>query len=106
MDELLQRVKARIDNDLSVSDETLNYILEDVIDIVLADTNQTKLNSQLDKAVVLLSVIEVNRLGSEGLTSESFSGVSTSYQNDYPESVKRILNANRKLGTWEEESES
>ena len=102
---LLERLKARLDEN-ELSDDKLQEIIDDVTQEVLADTNQSELNLQLSSAVVSLSVIAVNRLGTEGLASEGYSGVSTSYLDDVPPRVASILNANRRLGVWEDEDES
>ena len=102
---LLERLKARLD-EVEVPDVKLQAIVEDVTQEVLADTNQSELNLQLSSAVVSLSVIAVNRLGTEGVASEGYSGVSTSYLDDVPPRVASILNANRRLGVWEDEDES
>ena len=102
---LLERLKARLD-EVEVPDVKLQAIVEDVTQEVLADTNQSKLNAQLESAVISLSVVAVNRLGTEGLASEGYSGVSTSYLDDVPPRVASILNANRRLGVWEDEDES
>ena len=102
---LLERLKARLDEN-ELSDDKLQEIIDDVTQEVLADTNQSKLNAQLESAVISLSVIAVNRLGTEGLASEGYSGVSTSYLDDVPPRVASILNANRRLGVWEDEDES
>ncbi len=102
---LLERLKARLDEN-ELSDGKLQEIIDDVTQEVLADTNQSELNLQLSSAVVSLSVIAVNRLGTEGLASEGYSGVSTSYLDDVPTRVASILNANRRLGAWEDEDES
>lgn len=102
---LLERLKARLD-DVEVPDVKLQAIIDDVTLEVLADTNQSELNAQLESAVISLSVIAVNRIGTEGLASEGYSGVSTSYLDDVPPRVASILNANRRLGVWEDEDES
>jgi hypothetical protein len=102
---LLERLKARLDEN-ELSDGKLQEIIDDVTQEVLADTNQSELNLQLSSAVVSLSVITVNRIGTEGLASEGYSGVSTSYLDDVPPRVASILNANRRLGVWEDEDES
>jgi hypothetical protein len=36
-------------------------------------------------------------MGSEGLASQGYSGVSESYINDYPADIKAILNRKRRL---------
>ena len=102
---LVERLKERLDEN-ELSDDKLQEIIDYVTQEVLADTNQSKLNIQLSSAVISLSVITVNRLGTEGLASEGYSGVSTSYLDDVPPRVASILNANRRLGVWEDEDES
>ena len=102
---LLERLKARLDEN-ELSDGKLQGIIDDVTLEVLADTNQPELNAQLESAVISLSVIAVNRIGTEGLASEGYSGVSTSYLDDVPPRVASIFNANRRLGAWEDEDES
>ncbi|NFG25216.1 hypothetical protein FDF11_15260 [Clostridium botulinum] len=42
-------------------------------------------------------VIKVNKLGSEGISSESYSGVSQSYIEDIPKDILRKLKRYRKL---------
>lgn len=101
---LLERLKERLDEN-ELYDGKLQEIIDDVTQEVLADTNQSILNTQLESAVISLSVIAVNRLGTEGLASEGYSGVSTSYLDDVPPRVTSILNANRRLGVWEDEDE-
>ena len=102
---LLDRLKNRLD-EVEVSEIKLRAIIDDVTLEVLADTNQSELNAQLESAVISLSVIAVNRIGTEGLASEGYSGVSTSYLDEVPTRVVSILNANRRLGAWEDEDES
>ena len=103
---LLERLKARLDEN-ELSDGKLQGIIDDVTQEVLADTNQSELNLQLSSAVVSLSVIAVNLIGTEGISSESYSGVSTSYLDDVPSRIAIILNANRRLGSWgDDESDS
>lgn len=102
---LLDRLKNRLD-EVEVSEIKLQAIIDDVTLEVLADTNQLELNAQLESAVISLSVIAVNRIGTEGLASEGYSGVSTSYLDEVPPRVVSILNANRRLGAWEDGDES
>lgn len=104
-EELLSRVKKRLD-DVEVSDETIQSIIDDATQEVYADTNQTALNSQLETVVVGSSVIAINRIGTEGISSEGYSGVSTSYLDDLPPRLLSILNANRRLGSWGDDDES
>ena len=44
-----------------------------------------------------IAVIKLNRLGTEGLSNQSFSGVSEGYINGYPDHITKILNSKRKI---------
>ena len=44
-----------------------------------------------------IAVIKLNRMGTEGLASQSYSGVSESYIDGYPDDIKALLNRKRKL---------
>ena len=56
-----------------------------------------ELDSELEIAVEQIAVIKLNRTNSEGLASQSYSGVSESYINGYPAEVIAVLNRKRKL---------
>ena len=44
-----------------------------------------------------IAVIKLNRINTEGLASQSFSGVSESYINGYPADILAVLNRKRKI---------
>lgn len=44
-----------------------------------------------------IAVIKLNRLNTEGLISQAFSGVSESYIDGYPADIVAVLNRKRKL---------
>ena len=52
---------------------------------------------ELEIAVLGIAKIKLNRLNTEGLASQSFSGVSESYIDGYPDDIKAVLNRKRKL---------
>lgn len=56
-----------------------------------------ELDIELEMIVEEIAVIKLNRMNSEGLASQSYSGVSESYLNDYPQHIKNILNRKRKI---------
>lgn len=55
------------------------------------------IDTTLEYAAQQITVIKLNRMGSEGLASQGYSGVSESYINDYPADIKAILNRKRRL---------
>lgn len=58
-------------------------------------------NRELDDVLTLIAeqiaVIKLNRTNTEGLASQSFSGVSESFINGYPHEITSVLNRKRKI---------
>ncbi len=54
-----------------------------------------------DEALTLIAeriaVIKLNRLNTEGLASQGFSGISESYLDGYPADIMEVLNRKRKI---------
>ena len=44
-----------------------------------------------------IAIIKLNRIGTEGLASESYSGVSSSYIDGYPADILAVLNRKRRI---------
>lgn len=108
MDKLvLSQIKRRLqDTETTVSDELLYDFIEEATEEVFAATQQTTLNHSLEKVIVASVVLKVNRLGTEGIASESYSSVSTSYLKDLPSTMQSILYANSRIGSWGDDDES
>lgn len=51
----------------------------------------------LELAAEQIAVIKLNKSGAEGLASQSYSGVSESYIDGYPQEIQVILNSKRKI---------
>lgn len=56
-----------------------------------------EIDYSLEIIVVRIAVIKLNRLNSEGLASQSYSGVNESYINGYPADILAVLNRKRKI---------
>lgn len=56
-----------------------------------------KLDTELEMVVEKIAVIKLNRMNTEGLSSQSYSGVSESYVDGYPADVLKVLNRKRKI---------
>ena len=52
---------------------------------------------ELEAVAADIAVIKLNRLNSEGLASQSYSGVSENYIDGYPSDIKAVLNRKRKI---------
>lgn len=44
-----------------------------------------------------IAIIKLNRIGTEGITAQSYSGVSESYIDGYPSEIVAVLNRKRKI---------
>ena len=77
---------------------------DDLLDLLIAQakndakdyTNSDDV-SKLSSTIIKMAIYNYNRLGTEGIDSEGYSGVSYSYSADYPEAILRSLRKNRKI---------
>lgn len=56
-----------------------------------------KLDYELEIIAEKIAVIKLNRMNTEGLASQSYSGVSESYIDGYPAEILTVLNRKRKI---------
>lgn len=54
-------------------------------------------DTTLELVAEQIAVIKLNRSNTEGLASQSYSGVSESYIDGYPDEIKAILRSKRKM---------
>lgn len=81
---MIKKLTGESDTDL------LELLLEDAKSFVLAYTNRTRMIPELERPVRELAVIALNRMGTEGETSRSGGGISSSFDNA-PKQVYDIL---------------
>ena len=88
---LLNRIKVMLGTTNTTDNEELLY---EIIDItkskILNYINESELPSELEFVLIELSIQRFNRIGSEGVASESVDGRTTSYEDDF-ESYKQYL---------------
>ena len=56
-----------------------------------------KVDAELEVAVIQIAKIKLIRTNTEGLASQSFSGVSENYIDGYPAEIQALLDRKRKL---------
>ena len=61
------------------------------------DYCKRELDTVLELAAEQIAVIKLNRKNSEGLSGQSYSGVSENYIDGYPAEIQAILNRKRKV---------
>lgn len=52
---------------------------------------------ELEMAAQKIAIIKLNRINTEGLASQSYSGVSENYIDGYPAEILAVLNRKRKI---------
>jgi hypothetical protein len=52
---------------------------------------------ELEAVAVDIAIIKLNRINTEGLAAQSYSGVSESYIDGYPAEIMAVLNRKRKI---------
>lgn len=56
-----------------------------------------RLDYELEIIAQKIAIIKLNRLSTEGVASQSYSGVSESYVDGYPQDIIAVLNRKRKI---------
>lgn len=56
-----------------------------------------KVDTELELVAEKIAVIKLNRMNTEGLASQSYSGVSENYIDGYPTDILAVLNRKRKI---------
>ena len=85
---LLNRIKTLLGT--TDNDELINEIIELTTSKILNYINKTELPNELESVLIELAIQRYNRIGSEGISSESVDGKSVSYEDDF-ESYKVYL---------------
>lgn len=94
---ILEKVKRRSNAAKSQSNDLLNDFIEETQEEIKDLIHREDIPLSLEGTIADIVVIKCNRLGTEGISSESFSGVSTSYMNDLPKDIIKKLRSCRKL---------
>ena len=78
------------------SDALIALVVKQALAEVEAYCNR-ELDYELESIAEKIAIIKLNRLNTEGLASQSYSGVSESYVNGYPEDIMAVLKKKRKI---------
>lgn len=78
------------------SDALIGLRLKQALAEVEAYCNR-EVDYELEMCAQQIAIIKLNRMGSEGLASQSYSGVSENYINGYPAEILAVLNRKRKI---------
>lgn len=93
---MINKIKVLLGLTDSNKDDLLNVLIEQATEEAITYTHNECI-SDLSTAIIKMVVYNYNRLGTEGVDSEGYSGVSFGYSADYPESIIRTLKAKRRV---------
>lgn len=94
---MLEEIKLLLgDSASNYSDALIGLALKQALAEVEAYCNRT-LDYELEVVAQRIAIIKLNRMNTEGLASQSYSGVSENYIDGYPTDIMAILKRKRKL---------
>ena len=93
----LEKLKMRLGIKDTSQNTLLESILEDVEADMLAFTNRTELLPSMSSLQIKIAIIEYNKQGSEGMSSDSQGGKSQSWIDGLPQDVVAALTSFRRL---------
>lgn len=93
---MLMKVKLLLGLTDNSKDDLLTILIDVAIDEAMAYTHRECVEG-LETSIIQMVVYKYNRIGTEGVDNESYSGVSFAYSTDYPESIMRSLRSKRKV---------
>lgn len=95
---MLEKIKICLTNN-TYTDDLINLFIDDTTKEVKIYCNREDIDVELESIIRKIVIIKLNRINSEGLSSQSFSGVSESFIDGYPQDIITVLNRKRKLKT-------
>lgn len=93
---MLKKLKLMLGITDSSKDELLRMLLDFTVEEVVNYTHNTRLDV-LENVILYVAVWKYNTMGTEGVDSENYSGVSFNYSTEYPDNIKKQLQAYRKI---------
>ena len=93
---MLERIKLLLNKDDS-ADELLNTLISMCKEEAYIYCNLEKYDSKLDIVVTSMVIEKYNKMGTEGLSSVSTSGIKEEYNSRYSPQVLALLRKNRKV---------
>ena len=84
------------DSASNYTDERINLAYKIAL-AEIEDYCNREADSTLELLAEKIAVIKLNRMNTEGLASQSYSGISESYIDGYPAEILAVLNRKRKI---------
>ena len=94
---MLDKIKLLLNITDDAADDLLNTLIAICKEEAYIYCNLPEYNEKLDSMVVFMVIEKYNRIGSEGTTSQSVSGISATYESFYSEKIVKMLNKHRRV---------
>ena len=95
---MLENIKLLLGISSTEKDNLLTLLIQQAEDEAKDFTHREDI-CELQSTIERMVVYNYNRIGTEGLNSESYSGTSYNYTSDYPEQILKMLKRYRKIVT-------
>lgn len=89
-------IKVIIGSPANNKDDVIAYLISGAEDFVKYYCNIYDVTG-MDNVITKMVLEDFNRNGNDGLSSQSFSGISESYNQDYSAQIYKVLNKHRKI---------
>lgn len=94
---MIENIRLMLGNSASnYSEAQINFAYKRAVNEIESYCRR-ELDVELSMVAEEIAVIKLNRMGTEGLSNQSYSGVSESYIDGYPDTIKKILNSKRRV---------
>ena len=94
---MIEEIKILLKDAVSnYSDDLIGLCAKRAVAEIEGYCNRT-LDYELEQVAIDVAIIKLNRINSEGLSAQSYSGVSETYIDGYPAHIQAILNRKRKI---------
>ena len=94
---MIENIKIMLGNSAdNYTDAQINYAYKRAVNEIETYCRR-QLDVELSMVAEEIAVIKLNRMGTEGLSNQTYSGVSEGYINGYPDHIKNILNSKRRI---------
>ena len=94
---MLERIKLLLNITDESKDALLNELIDNATEFATNYTNNETALESLTGAIIAMVIYDYNRMGTEGLTSENYSGVSFGYSSGYSDDIIKQLKRYRKV---------
>lgn len=93
---MIEEIKVMLGDSNNFTDAQIGLCLKQALAEVEAYCRR-ELDYELEMIAERIAIIKLNRLATEGLAGQSYSGVSETYIDGYPADILAVLNRKRKI---------